>query len=341
MWAQFPRTFSLDYPSKSYSLLKQHQRPWVLTGFSLLNLSEPGYSRCRCSRDVRERDWRGCEVEDGFSNAWVHQTVESMRIALAKFLLESHRGRNEYDQSHLPPGQQYGAVGHAGRATYFYSGMADIAAETQDRDYQSAVISLWDNMVNKKYYLTGGTGSGETSEGFGPNYSLRNEAYCENAQAADLSFANTSSSGYTMTRSMRIFTNIQCTRLCGLALDGQSYCYTNPLVNRMARRCWRSQIRARELSGTTTRIPRGCREKSGTRIQTVHGLEGVDLGGSLAYVLVPGGEPDDRRRRVASSSWMPYSRRTAVGKGNAVTTCQPLLDFRGNMVGVFSDYALR
>ena len=75
-------------------------------------------------------------------------------ISLAKFLLDSRRGGSEYDQSHLPPGQQYEAVGHAVRAMYFYSGMADIAAETQDRDYQSAVISLWDNMVNKKYYLT-------------------------------------------------------------------------------------------------------------------------------------------------------------------------------------------
>lgn len=54
--------------------------------------------------------------------------------------------------------------------------MADVAAETGDIDYQSAVMSLWDNMVNKKYYLTGGIGSGETSEGFGPNYSLRNNA---------------------------------------------------------------------------------------------------------------------------------------------------------------------
>jgi uncharacterized protein len=70
-------------------------------------------------------------------------------IALAKFLLDSRRGGSEYDQSHLPPGQQYEAVGHAVRATYFYSGMADIAAETHDSDYQSAVISLWDNMVNK------------------------------------------------------------------------------------------------------------------------------------------------------------------------------------------------
>ena len=51
-------------------------------------------------------------------------------IALAKFLLDSRRGGSEYDQSHLPPGQQYEAVGHAVRAMYFYSGMADIAAET-------------------------------------------------------------------------------------------------------------------------------------------------------------------------------------------------------------------
>ena len=52
-------------------------------------------------------------------------------ISLAKFLLDSRRGGAEYDQSHLPPGQQYEAVGHAVRATYFYSGMADIAAENR------------------------------------------------------------------------------------------------------------------------------------------------------------------------------------------------------------------
>ena len=61
--------------------------------------------------------------------------------------------------------QQYEAVGHAVRAAYLYSGMADVAAETHDLDYQSAVMSLWDNIVNKKYYVTGGIGSGETSEG--------------------------------------------------------------------------------------------------------------------------------------------------------------------------------
>src|SRR5205085_8570624 len=83
----------------------------------------------------------------------------------------------EYDQSQAPVTHQYEAVGHAVRAVYCYSGMADIAMETGDRDYQSAVKSIWDNLVNKKYYVTGGVGSGETSEGFGPDYSLRNNAY--------------------------------------------------------------------------------------------------------------------------------------------------------------------
>ena len=109
-------------------------------------------------------------------------------IALARFLLESRRGGSEYDQSHLPPQQQYEAVGHAVRAVYFYSGMADIAAETHDRDYQSAVRSLADNIVNRKYYVTGGVGSGDTAEGFGGDYVLGNDAYCESCSSCGLVF---------------------------------------------------------------------------------------------------------------------------------------------------------
>jgi DUF1680 family protein len=154
-------------------------------------------------------------------------------IVLAKFLLDSRRGGSEYDQSHLPPGQQYEAVGHAVRATYFYSGMADIAAETQDRDYQSAVISLWDNMVNKKYYLTGGIGSGETSEGFGPNYSLRNEAYCETCSSCGLVFFQYKLNlAYHDAKYADLYEQTMYNALLGgLALDGESYCYTNPLTN--------------------------------------------------------------------------------------------------------------
>jgi hypothetical protein len=154
-------------------------------------------------------------------------------ISLAKFLLDSRRGGSEYDQSHLPPGQQYEAVGHAVRATYFYSGMADIAAETHDPDYQSAVISLWDNMVNKKYYLTGGIGSGETSEGFGPNYSLRNEAYCETCSSCGLVFFQYKLNlAYHDAKYADLYEQTMYNALLGgVALDGKSYCYTNPLLN--------------------------------------------------------------------------------------------------------------
>ena len=154
-------------------------------------------------------------------------------IVLAKFLLDSRRGGQEYDQSHLPPTRQYEAVGHAVRATYFYSGMADIAAETGDRDYQSAVISLWDNMVNRKYYLTGGIGSGETSEGFGPNYSLRNEAYCESCSSCGLIFFQYKLNlAYHDARYADLYEQTMYNALLGsVDLEGKNFCYTNPLVN--------------------------------------------------------------------------------------------------------------
>ena len=154
-------------------------------------------------------------------------------IVLAKFLLDSRRGGSEYDQSHLPPGQQYEAVGHAVRAMYFYSGMADIAAETGDRDYQSAVLSLWDNMVNRKYYVTGGIGSGETSEGFGPNYSLRNNAYCESCSSCGVVFFQYKLNlAYHDAKFADLYEETMYNALLGgVDLEGRSFCYTNPLIN--------------------------------------------------------------------------------------------------------------
>jgi len=154
-------------------------------------------------------------------------------IALARFLLESRRGGQEYDQSHLPPTQQYEAVGHAVRAVYFYSAMADIAAETNDIDYQSAVASLWDNMVNRKYYVTGGIGSGETSEGFGPDYSLRNDAYCESCSSCGLIFFQYKMNlAYHDAKYADLYEQTMYNALLGsIDLDGKSFCYTNPLVN--------------------------------------------------------------------------------------------------------------
>jgi DUF1680 family protein len=154
-------------------------------------------------------------------------------IKLAKFLLDSRRGGQEYDQSHLPPIRQYEAVGHAVRATYFYSGMADIAAETGDQDYQSAVLSLWDNMVNKKFYVTGGIGSGETSEGFGPNYSLRNEAYCESCSSCGLIFFQYKMNlAYHDAKFADLYEQTMYNALFGAVdMEGKNFCYTNPLVN--------------------------------------------------------------------------------------------------------------
>lgn len=154
-------------------------------------------------------------------------------IQLAKFLIDCRHGGTEYDQSHLPAVRQYEAVGHAVRAMYFYSGMADIAAETGDRDYQSAVIALWDNMVNRKYYVTGGIGSGETSEGFGPNYSLRNEAYCESCSSCGLIFFQYKLNlAYHDARYADLYEQTMYNALFGAVdLQGKNFCYTNPLVN--------------------------------------------------------------------------------------------------------------
>ncbi|HEX3746236.1 MAG TPA: beta-L-arabinofuranosidase domain-containing protein [Bryobacteraceae bacterium] len=169
-------------------------------------------------------------------------------IQTAKFLLDCRytaaadpaRDRHEYDQSHLPVVQQYEAVGHAVRATYTYSGMADVAVETHDPDYQSAVKSLWDNVVNRKYYLTGGIGSGETSEGFGPNYSLRNNAYCESCSSCGMIFFHWKMNlAYHDARYVDNYEETMYNALLGsLELDGLNYYYTNPLDANMGRSSW-------------------------------------------------------------------------------------------------------
>jgi uncharacterized protein len=163
-------------------------------------------------------------------------------IRLAKFLLDSRKGGDEYDQSHVPVREQYEAVGHAVRATYTYSGMADIAAETGDIDYQSAVLSLWDNMVNKKYYVTGGIGSGETSEGFGPDYSLGNNAYCESCSSCGLIFFEYKMNlAYHDAKYADLYEETMYNALLGsLALDGKDFYYTNALATAQPRYDWHS-----------------------------------------------------------------------------------------------------
>src|SRR5579863_5312930 len=160
-------------------------------------------------------------------------------IELAKFLLESRYDSNpgrdffakQYDQSHLPVVEQYEAVGHAVRAVYTYSGMADVSVETHNPDYQSAVRSLWDNIVNKKYYVTGGVGSGETSEGFGPNYSLRNASYCESCSSCgEIFFQWKMNLAYHDAKYVDLYEQTMYNALLGgTDLAGKVFYYTNPL----------------------------------------------------------------------------------------------------------------
>ncbi len=153
-------------------------------------------------------------------------------VQLAKFLLDCRRNGDEYDQSHVPVQQQYEAVGHAVRAVYSYSAMADVAAETKDVDYESAVLSLWDNMVNRKYYVTGGIGSGETSEGFGPDYSLRHQAYCESCSSCGLIFFQYKLNlAYHDARYADLYEETMYNALLGSTdLEGRTFYYTNPLI---------------------------------------------------------------------------------------------------------------
>ena len=90
------------------------------------------------------------------------------------------RVNGKYWQDHLPAIQQRTAEGHAVRALYFYSGMADWVRYSGDQDYETAVTAIWDNIASKKFYITGGFGARDNNEAFGEDYELPNaSAYCE------------------------------------------------------------------------------------------------------------------------------------------------------------------
>ncbi len=161
-------------------------------------------------------------------------------IHLAKFLLDCRKDGSEYDQSHVPVTQQYEAVGHAVRAVYSYSAMADVAHGTGDRDYMSAIESIWDNIVNRKYYVTGGIGSGETSEGFGPDYSLRNNAYCESCSSCgELYFQHKFNLIRGDAKYADLYEETLYNALLGsVDLEGKNFYYQNPLDGGNPRYPW-------------------------------------------------------------------------------------------------------
>ena len=161
-------------------------------------------------------------------------------LELAKFLLDCRRHGEEYDQSHRPVVEQTEAVGHAVRAVYLYSGMAGVAQGTGDLGYHSAVKALWNNVVQRKYYVTGGVGSGETPEGFGKDYALPNNAYCESCSSCgEVMFQHQLQLIYHDARYADLFEETLYNALLGsVDLPGQNFTYTNPLDSSEARYQW-------------------------------------------------------------------------------------------------------
>lgn len=129
------------------------------------------------------------EIEIGLV-ALYRVTGEQRYLDLAKFFLDE-RGRadghtlyGEYAQDHIPVTEQKEAVGHAVRAGYMYAGMADVAALTGDQLYIDAIDAIWDDVVTKKFYITGGIGARHEGEAFGDAYELPNAtAYNETCAA--------------------------------------------------------------------------------------------------------------------------------------------------------------
>jgi len=138
-----------------------------------------------------------------------------------------------YCQAHAPVRQQTEAAGHAVRAMYLYSAMADLAAELNDASLLEACERLWESACLRKMYVTGGIGSVRRYEGFGPDYDLPNEAYAETCAAIGLvlfchrMLQFDCDSRYADVMERALYNGV----ISGVSLDGERYFYENPLVS--------------------------------------------------------------------------------------------------------------
>lgn len=148
-------------------------------------------------------------------------------------------GRQDYyHQAHKPVREQDEAVGHAVRAVYLYSGMADVARIRGDEELYQACRRLWDSIADNKLYITGGIGGTHMGEAFSFPYDLPNDtAYSETCAAIGLVFFARrmleieADRRYADVMELALYNTV----LAGMALDGKSFFYVNPLeVNPLA-----------------------------------------------------------------------------------------------------------
>lgn len=140
--------------------------------------------------------------------------------------------RYAYNQAHKPVREMDEAVGHAVRAVYLYSGMTDVARLTGDEELLRACEKIWDNIVGKKMYITGGIGATHLGEAFSFNYDLPNDtAYSETCAAIGLVFFARrmleikADRKYSDVMELALYNGV----LSGMAMDGKSFFYVNPL----------------------------------------------------------------------------------------------------------------
>lgn len=140
-----------------------------------------------------------------------------------------------YAQDLLPVKEQTQITGHAVRAMYMYTGAADVAALTGDEGYMKAMKTVWEDVVFRNMYITGGIGSAGSNEGFSQDYDLPNEqAYCETCASVGMVFWNqrmnalTGESKYIDVLERSLYNGA----LDGLSLTGDRFFYGNPLASR-------------------------------------------------------------------------------------------------------------
>jgi len=191
-------------------------------------------------REVGPKDGQACVVpghqiaEMALARLYV-LTGEQKYLDEAKFLLD-YRGKtkvkNIYSQSNKPAIEQIEAWGHAVRAGYMYAGMADVAALTGDQDYLQAIDAIYDNIVSKKYYITGGVGARHDGEAFGADYELPNlTSYNETCAAISMvylfhrMFLLHGDAKYIDCLERTLYNGV----ISGMSVDGGRFFYPNPL----------------------------------------------------------------------------------------------------------------
>lgn len=171
-----------------------------------------------------------------------HATKDTLYLNMAKKFIDirgvTYRPDGDgvmspsYAQQHQPVREQRKAVGHAVRATYLYSGMADVMAQTGDMSLKPALDSIWTNIVDTRMHITGGLGAVHGIEGFGPEYLLPNmNAYNETCAAVGnvmfnyRMFLAEKDAKYVDVAEVALYNNV----LAGVNITGNRFFYVNPL----------------------------------------------------------------------------------------------------------------